>query len=70
MTIDGVSYHWGRCENCDLHGLLRKKYMVQLTDLADTVYDRDDPMAEFKVCITCFETPSGCKSENLAKKKS
>lgn len=65
VTIDGVMTRIGDCHVCQMMGLLRKKPVVPKNSLVESQFDTADDLVILDVCMTCFDTPAGCLSENL-----
>jgi hypothetical protein len=69
VIIDGIMTRIGDCAGCGMAGLLRKKPMIPPTnwETSETDYSEDTQshIEILDLCITCFNTPAGCLSENL-----
>lgn len=69
MNYDLNRMRLGRCMNCRMRGTLVSKPMVRPADVSslDPANCSEDPkaIATILVCVTCFETPAGIRSENL-----
>lgn len=53
----------GSCDNCGMRGILFRKVIIKPNEVGEAPTLEDLPVLD--VCITCFETPTGVKSENL-----
>jgi len=68
ITIGGEVMKVGVCEGCKMRGLLRERPVVPPANIVAALTYLDDPLATLMLCITCFETPAGCVSENLKRR--
>lgn len=59
----------GRCQNCGMAGLLRDKPMMPERDALDSGDSTLEKLPILAVCVTCFNTPMGCVSENVKHKR-
>jgi hypothetical protein len=57
----------GFCRSCGMAGLLQPKVVIDASDPRET-YDSGD-VPRMLICITCFDTPTGLKSENVTHKR-
>lgn len=55
----------GRCSICKLKGIVRPKTVITDTYVSSINEEDEEIYTGQLVCVTCFETPSGCRSENL-----
>lgn len=55
----------GICRVCQFRGVIRPKTVVTDTYVSSISEEDEDIYTNQLVCVTCFETPSGCRSENL-----
>jgi hypothetical protein len=55
--------------NCQFYGLLRPKTMARKVDLDSITGNISGNLPLLNVCITCYDTPSGCESENATHQK-
>lgn len=60
-----ITLHRGICQNCDMRGLLMPRVMVPDSESAAITGITQDDARTLMVCITCYETPAGVKSENV-----
>lgn len=49
---------------CSFKGVLRLKTVITDT-YVNSISDSEEELRERPVCITCYDTPAGCRSENL-----
>ena len=65
MVLDGQPAKISKCENCTFKGVLRLKTMVRPQDLDSITGTVSNEAPTLWVCVTCFDTPIGCVSENV-----
>ena len=65
VLVGGQATRIGECEGCSFTGLLRKKPVLPpLNLLTPMEYDPEAELPILNLCVTCFETPTGCVSDN------
>ena len=61
--------HRDRCAICDMRGIIIHKPVMPSIDFTES-QDVAEHLWKVKgICVTCAETPTGCKSPNLGHKR-
>lgn len=71
LMHNGLRYVVAKCQVCTFKGLLLYKQTIPRIDISQMTYDAGAEAKERvqHLCITCFETPIGCVSENARHKR-
>lgn len=62
----------GNCQQCGFAGVLKHKAVIpkaSTIEIEKDLADPSKPLDDLLVCVTCFETPAGCVSENVSYRK-
>lgn len=69
MSKGRVDVFVRNCDMCGMRGVCREKHAIRYDDTMSATATADEAIPKLMLCMTCFDTPAGVKSDNEKHKR-